>query len=71
MNEIQFDSFEEKGDFGQSSLQLKVNNKAKSCKKISIMIDGEIGDFQNQSFGSSLFSDESLTGISSINISEE
>jgi hypothetical protein len=28
---------------------LKVNNKPKSCKKISIMIDGAFSDFDDQS----------------------
>jgi hypothetical protein len=40
-NSIQFDSFDERDNICQSSLNLKVSNKAKSCKKISIMIDGE------------------------------
>lgn len=50
------------------NLQLK---KAKSCKKISIMLEGNFDEFEKESLGSNFFSEESISGISTLNITDQ
>lgn len=56
MEEISLERIEDLR-FNEKSFNLKVSNKAKSCKKISIMIDGGFDDFDQENGGSVLFSD--------------
>ena len=57
MEEISMEMIEDI-KFNEKSFNLKVSNKAKSCKKISIMIDGcGFDDFDDEGQGSVLFSD--------------